>query len=267
MFYNQTLFKNALDSAWSKQVRNSWLADKSITFSTPFIPSLFTNYFSPNQPIKHNVFSPYILNNPQIAEEQGLYYASTYRYKGIFFQSPYLFLIFLSFFLIRNKKTWLFIFSLAIISCFMQFFYLVFYSPNSYDTRFFLPAAAILSCLIAPFFIFLFKRSAKIKIILSILVLPIILVSFFQSWVSNVENYAPHITGEKRVLVSDLLINSNLPRLFFETFPNIYNYKIFFIYSLIFVGFGFLSIYLFNRFYQKHQIIFHIHRHSGHNQR
>ena len=259
-FYNQTLFKSAFSSAWSKQARNTWLSDRSVAFSKPFIPSFITNFFSPNQPIKLNVFSPYIINNSRVAEEQGLFYASTYKYKGIFFQSPYLFLIFLSFFLMKNKKVWLLIFSLAVISCVMQFPYLVFYSPNSYDTRFFLPATAILSLLVTPFFVYIFSKPVKTNLFLFILVVPIILISFFQSWVSNVENYAPHITGEKRVLVSDLFVSPNLPRLFFETFPNIYNFKIFFIYSLIFVGFGFLSIYLFNRFYQKRKIIFHIHR-------
>jgi hypothetical protein len=233
-FYNQTIFEDTFSSVWSKQVRNTWLSNRSVAFSTPFISSFVTNFFSPNRPIKPNVFSLYILNNPQIAEEQGLHYASTYQYKGIFFQSPYLFLIFLSFFLMKNKKIWLLIFTLAIISCIMQFLYLVFYSPNSYDTRFFLPAAATLSLLVTPFFVFLFQKPVKTKIFLSLLILPIILISFFQSWVSSTENFAPHLTGEKRVIVSELLSNLQVSRLFIETFPNIYNYKIFFIYSIIF---------------------------------
>lgn len=234
-FYNQTIFDNALNSAWSKQARNNWLADKSVTFGTPFIPSFFTNLFSPNKPIQPSVFSSYFLTNPQVAEEQGLYYASTYQYKGIFFQSPYLFLIFLSFFLMKKKKTWIILFFLAVVSCIMQFHYLVFYSPNSYDTRFFLPVTAIFSILVTPFIIYIFKRSVLSKTLFCILTIPVLLISFFQSWVSSTENFAPHLTGEKRVLVSDLLFHPQITQIFTETFPNIYNYKIFCIYSIIFI--------------------------------
>jgi len=213
--------------------KNTWLVDKNLTFSSPFLPSLYTNLFSPNQPIKPKSLSTHPGFSNQIKFEQGYKYALTYPYKGIFFQSPFLFLIFFS--IIKHKKIFTFSVTLALLSILFSIKYLVYYSPNSYDTRFFIPAVAILSPLLSSSLDYIFSLKRKlIRLWLILFSFTLILVSWIVNFISTVENFAPHITGEKRMVFSTTLF-SDFPinNLFVQFFPNIYNYKVLLVYILI----------------------------------
>lgn len=229
--YNFYLFKNPFNYGWESQSVNTWLANKQQSFSTPFIPSLITNLFNPNIKISQNTFSQYLLDNEQIKIQQSYYYASRYNYKGVFAQSPFLLLVFISPLLLRNKKYYFLLMFLAIVATLLSFKYLVFYSPNSYDTRFFLPIYAFFTILTVPTIsVFINTKNISKKLFFVFLLLMLTLISVFNGWVSTVENYAPHVTGEKRTIAVQLLQSHNLLSVIIETFPNVYNYRIFFIY-------------------------------------
>jgi len=156
----------------------------------------------------------------------------------VFAQSPYLLCLGFTWFLLRQEKKKFFLYSifLAFAANLLQFLYLVYYSPNSYDTRFFISFAALLS----PGFAVVLEKLLKEQkhYFLSGIVTITILFSVFNAWVSNIENYAPHLTGEQRITLATALRQPNLIKIFSETFPNSGNYPIFLAYVAV-LGFGY----------------------------
>lgn len=236
-YYNQVLFGSFYKNGWEYQVRNTWLGDHALAFSSPLLPSIFSNLFSPNMPLPAAALSPRLAHTT-IGFEQSYEYALRYPYKGVFIQSPYLLCLGFAWFLLRRdkKKFLLYSVSLAFAANLLPFLYLVYYSPNSYDTRFFISFAALLS----PGFAVILEKVLKEKshYFLSGIVAIAILLSIFNAWVSNLENYAPHLTGEKRITLTAVLRQPSFVKIFSETFPNSGNYPIFLAYVAV-LGFGY----------------------------
>ena len=226
----------------------------SILFSSPLYPNLILNLFS-NSGLPYNSFSQFLKDNPIIFANESAGYAMIYPYKGIFSQSPYLYLSFVGFFFfIKKYKLWSTV-ALSISFCvlILMTMYLEFYSPNTYDSRFFLPIVPFLS-IGTVFFLNALKTINNIflRLFMSSISLWLICASILNGWYSNISNFAPHITGEHRFDLSPLISliqeNGGSQRIWSilieNTFPNIYNFHLLVLYSLIIVlvYFGFVKL-------------------------
>ncbi|MBI3379534.1 hypothetical protein HY029_02125 [Candidatus Gottesmanbacteria bacterium] len=210
-------------------------------FQTPLLPSLLVNLFSNNYPIPPSTIAPFIWENENLRNALSAYWATVHPYRGIFSQTPALFLAFIGLIIISIKRLKLFILlittSLSIII--IQSKYSMFYSANNYDTRFFLPAVPFLILGLTSWWNFiLLMKNKNIKTAIILLTIFLSLMSIYNGWYSNLTNYAPNVTGEHRFSFEQLRqpvfssenIKENLWLLFLNTFPNIYNIHLLFIF-------------------------------------
>lgn len=233
--YLQLIFGKVLANPAQYSQTQWFYKNLNYVFTTPLFPSLFINLFS-NGPIPYNAISSLVWSNPELIKIQSANYALIYTYKGVFTISPYLFFSLIGF-LYLFKKNFIYaleviLTALAILIIYSKF--MGFYSPNSYDIRYFTPVAILLSL---PFSLTLINiKKIKNKFLKStiFLILSISIVfSIINGYISNISNYAPHITGEHRFLTSMLqptnsvsaLIN-NISLIMYNGFPNIYNINI-----------------------------------------
>ncbi|MCJ7741026.1 hypothetical protein MUP32_06990 [Candidatus Microgenomates bacterium] len=202
----------------------------------------------------------YMKNLPQdMAEklEYGLW-ATKNKFLGIFIQSPILFLFFPGIILLfrRNRRLLFMILliiglNLIIIGKFMGF-----YNPNSYDTRYLLPVIPLLFISVSYCIDSIFRSKKKLIIIVcSVIAVLLALLSIYNSWYSVITSYSPHISGENRFSFYQLAkpwgnignAKNNAALLFINTFPNIYNLHILFIFYLV----PLLGIFLLRKLFQS----------------
>lgn len=240
--YNYLSFQNIISNPHAYQNYLIWMHDYKKLFQTPLIPSILINLFS-NAPIPHDLLS-FFWKNPNIAYQMGAKYATIWTYKGIFVQTPLLFLSLLGWTqllkLYFKKAILLVIMGLLILLVNSKL--TAFWAGGSYDTRYFLPVT-ILGMLGLPFFI---DNTKKVKIRLFrgyryLMLIFLLGVSVYNSWYSNLTNFAPHVSGEHRFslfqlhqpFLSPINLLPNLKMLFINTFPNIDNLPILFIFFFL----------------------------------
>lgn len=233
--YNLLSYDQISRNLYQDIERSKWMNYSSL-FSTPLYPSILINVFS-NAPIPKHALSPILRSNEQLFLQESAIWATRYPYKGLFFQSPFLFLATLGFVgFFRKYKSWALIAVSLILSILIPLSkYVDFYSPNAYDTRFFLPLVPFLTI----GFSFWLKDIKLWKNRLVILVtIGVTVLSIYNGWLANLTNYAPHVTGEHRfsferlqqpVFTADHALK-NLWLVFINTFPNIYNIHILFLF-------------------------------------
>ncbi len=251
--YNYTAFKSLFTNPHLYQ--NYLLIYKSNNiFQTPLLPSVIANLFN------NTFISPDLLkfhwDNPEISYQMGSKWVTFWKYKGIFVQTPILFLSIIGWIsLLKSyfKESFCLLLtaiSILLISSKMT----VFWGGNTYDTRYFL-TTSIIFMLGLPFFLKNIRKTKLFiikgyKLILSIL---LILISIYNGWHSNLTNFAPHISGEHRFSFSQLQhpfysygnFWYNIKLLFINTFPNIYNIHILFLFYFLPV----LLIYFLNKYF------------------
>lgn len=208
----------------------------SVLSSSPLLPSVYVNAFN-TKSIPRSALSPFIYTNPEVVTKLSAEWAQINQYKGIFIQSPYLFLsifgIMYSFIKIKDYRDYLVLISVVILH-FGFSKYIVFYSPTMYDTRLFLPVVALLTIFCGYFWKFALITK-KFKWLYLSFGAVLIMFSIFNGWKSNFTNYAPHVTGEHR---NDVMITLNSNSQFMNqsyslinhTFPNLYNFHIVLLY-------------------------------------
>lgn len=232
LLYNQISFGNMLTSPryysslpGMKSTSNIFLAD--LRWSIPLNLISF-------RPIPQEAFH-FFKNYPDLAETFSMYkWASVWTYRGIFIQSPILFLSLIGFFFIKNKRM-----VLLLLLLFLSYFIpaskiLVFFSPTAYDTRYVLPAVGFLFIGLPAFLDFINKqKSATLRFGLWSIVAMLGIASIFQNLVSVSQHFAPHVSGEHRFdLVGSLVEPRNLQLILTNAFPNIYNLHIVVLYLI-----------------------------------
>ncbi|HEX8965004.1 MAG TPA: hypothetical protein VF820_01060, partial [Patescibacteria group bacterium] len=223
----------------------SFFKNIPFVFSNPIFPNVFVNLFN-NGPITKTAISQYIWDHPNLVQGLSANWATINSYKGIFIQSPYLFAGLLgSFFLYKKNKLLFFLFLYA--TCiFLVIFskFIAFYSPNMYDTRHFLPIVLLLTIPFALTLTWINQlKNFVFFIVLWIGAAILVEISLLNGFVSNITNYAPHITGEHRFTFSQLHypfynnLQYNLSQLFVNSFPSYHNVVIIilFYYPLFFI--------------------------------
>lgn len=205
---------------------------RNVFIATP--NSLFFNLFS-LEPLPQSSLD-YLQRFPDIYTEfkANMQWASFHQYKGILIQSPFLFAALFGFIFIgkENRRNILFILTAAVLYFIPGSLLFVYYNPTAYDTRYVLPVAVLLSIGL-PVILEKLKnaRSTLFHHLGNDIVFILIGLSVLFGWESEITNFAPHITGETRLL-PDMLqypltsisnISANFPVLFEQTFPNRYN--------------------------------------------
>lgn len=252
--YNLSAFNNIFAVPHQYNNSISWLYTKSSIFKTPFMPSVLVNLTN-NTSIPKDVLN-YLLSNPSLDYQTGAYWATVWRYRGIFVQTPLLFIAVLGWFsfLKSNWREAVGLLLSAMIIFLINSKLTVFWAGNNYDSRYFLPTTTIL-LLGLPFFI---DNINKIKIFFFrlyryLLFIFLFCYSLYNSWYSTLTSFAPHVSGEYKFSFTQLLplysldaLKYNLHELSINTFPNYYNLHI-----LIVFYFGpILFFFLLNRFFQ-----------------
>lgn len=239
IIYNFSAFDRPITSPYNYHGTKPYYRNTSNYYSIPLIPSVITNLIS-NKPIPPSVFGN-LWENTVFRENEGMTWASRLNYKGIFVQSPALILSLIGIIFIAqdNLILGLLIFILPTTYIIQTSKYIAFYGPNSYDTHYFLPAIPFLAIGLSGWI----GKLTKVKHPLLAGVLwfftgVLILISIYNGWYSNLINYAPHVTGEHRFSFEQLSqpflasenIQKNFGLLFINTFPNIYNIHLLFIF-------------------------------------
>lgn len=250
--YNFIAFGNPLTSSYLYNGPKPYFRDMKIYYSTPIIPSIFINLFS-NSPIAPNVLSPRIGKDFNIDTEETSYlWATKYNYKGIFTQTPALYLGIIGLLLLfrKNKFQSLVVMVIPFIFIVQTSKLIFFFGANSYDSHYFLPAIPFLILGLGYWISRIVNIKMRVfKIFLLFITSITIFISIYNGWYSNITNFAPHITGEHRFSFDQLIqpwyfsweiIRSNARLLFINTFPNIYNLHLLF----TFYFFPVLLIYL-----------------------
>lgn len=252
--YNFIAFGNPFINGYLEHGYVTWMREPKNLFRTPLLSSLMINLFN-NAPIPEKILS-FFWDNPYISHQMGAKWATFWKYKGIFVQTPLLFLSIIgwyTFFKKYPKDAFIVIITLTSILI-INSKLTTFWAPNTYDSRYFLPVT-ILLLFGLPFFI---DNIFKIKIFFFrlyryLLLLLLFGFSLYNGWYSNLTNFAPHVSGEHRFSFSQLAqpvmvlwnIKYNLWLLFTNTFPNIYNLHILFIFYFLPI----LLIYFLYKFY------------------
>lgn len=258
-YYNFIIFQNPFANPHLYKSYVSWMNNPENLFKTPLIPGIITNLFN-NGSINPQLLEFY-WSNPQISYQMGAVWATIWNYKGIFIQTPVLFLsifgwlIFIKKF--RNEALLILISGIFILAINSKL--TIFWAGISYDTRYFIPVS-IMFLMGLPFFLDkVFKIKNKIiKIFAVALFLDLSIISIFNGWNSNLTNFAPHVTGEHRFYWESLAqpfwnlnnLYPNLLILFFNTFPNIYNLEILLTFYLIPISLIYIA-YLYFRYPNK----------------
>ena len=208
-------------------------------FQTPLISSLVTNLFS-NSPIQRNILS-FFWKNPDISYQMGAEWATIWTYKGIFIQSPILIFAILGWIEFVKKFTHkaLLLLAIGIINLLINAKLTVFWAGNNYDTKYFLPTVLIF--LLGLIFIANKLNKKRINIyqyLIFIIIFILSIISLYNGWYSTLTSFAPHVSGEHRFTFEQLQqpvfaltnIKTNLWLLFINTFPNIYNIHLLFLF-------------------------------------
>ncbi len=240
--YNYFAFGDFLVSPHSYEGQFTYMKEFVNNFKTPFWQGAWLNLFS-FKAIPESAM-PWLMNNNDICYQIGCNWARVHTFKGIFIQSPVLFLSLLGFFyLLKTQKklfNWLLIYTLGI---FLSYFipmakFTQFWSPNIYDSRHLLVIVPLLMMgLLA--LNYLDKKYVK-HTMLIVAILSII--SIKNSIVSVFTNFAPNLGGENRY--SKILIKEDWDKKYFQNILiNIFpNYGNLFAASIVASGLFFLSI-------------------------
>ena len=248
-YYNFQVFQNPFTNPHLHKNYFKWMQNPDNLFKTPLIPGIITNLFN-NGPINRGLLE-FFWQNPYISFQMGAYWATVWTYKGIFIQTPVLFLAIFGWFIFLKKfrKEALLLLISSICILIINSKMTVFWAGPSYDTRYFLPVPIIL-LIGLPFhldYIFKLKNRFK-KLFLFGLFLYLSLISIYNGWYSNLTNFAPHLSGEHRFYWESLLhpfwnwnnLFVNFRILIFNSFPNVYNLDVF----LTFYLFPFSILYM-----------------------
>ncbi|MBI2611949.1 hypothetical protein HYW54_04380 [Candidatus Gottesmanbacteria bacterium] len=267
LLYNFIAFDNPFTSGYMYMETRPYFKNPVFIYSLPVFPGIITNLFS-NGPIPRNVFPDKLWNDPlYLQSNTNMEWAIRNHYKGLFTQSPFLYLAIAGLLIALRKRKKIIVLSLLLSSLtIIQTSKLVyFYGPTAYDSHYFLPAVTFLIIGLA----FWWKKILDIKN--QLIKLPFILLSVFATlfaiyngWYSALTNFAPHVTGEHRFYFEQLkqpflhYTNENLSMLFINTFPNIYNIHLLFLFY--FPLFFIIYLLLFQRKLTKRIISKLIHR-------
>ena len=216
------------------------MKDPKNLFATPLIPGIITNLVN-NGPIKKETLA-FFQNHPDIAKQFALELYHTWSYKGILIQSPFLLPSFLGFFFLflKKKKEALIIFLSGLLIFLITSKITIFWSGISQDSRYFLTSVAFLT-LGLPYLLdaILNIRNLPVKITLFLPLIILLSIALYNGWYSNLTQFAPGNTGfyrfELKYLTQPLLSLNNFKLLFINTFPNIFNLPLLFIYFLPFL--------------------------------
>src|SRR5919199_4051324 len=174
---------------------------------------------------------PYVATDPQFAVAMSATWALQTNYKGIFIQSPILFVA-VGYALLQMRRSRTFLLPLTAAAV---FFVLVartsyFFHPNNFDTRYFLPATAFFFVPLGTALEGIQARRRPLRIALWLGVAVLALLSILNGWEAVLLNYTPHQTGDERdslylIARHAIPFAAKVAEAFFETFPNYANVR------------------------------------------
>ncbi len=220
LVYYYVIFNNPFTSSFSHLNEFPLFTSFKQAFSSP-LASVVINLFSFG-PIPKWATSPLLWNQSLSSGHLNfsVNYATTYPYKGIFTQSPYLYIAIISLLTTLRKSN----FSRLVILC-MAAMTLVYsklvgyWNPNNYNTRYFLPIVTVLSTYFPLSISYLnSKIKPQYKYSFYLILLIVISISIYFGYSALLSNYGPHITGEHRYIPTN-----NLNELITNLFPNYQN--------------------------------------------
>jgi hypothetical protein len=232
MFYNTIVFGSPLTNPHLHKEYFTWMQNVHNLFQAPLLASVITNLFS-TQPLSSSLmkfFSYY----PFIARQMGVSYAMSYRYFGIFSQSPILYLAGIGWiFLIKLKRKFAFlVLGTTLLMFLMMAKFTIFWATNSYDTRYFIPVSILLLIGLPEYFaIFRRIKHRPVQYALILITILSMIVSIYNAWFSHVTNFGPNVSGEHRldyfsmspISLLSYLFSGRFSSFIFFTFPNIVN--------------------------------------------
>lgn len=219
-----------------REIKNYFLANPIKT--VPLMLFSNNNYPSPD-------IISYFEKYPELGRKLSAEWFLKRRFDGVFFITPFIFLIVLfPFYLIKGteKKRGFFMAVLFTITVWIIFIgsYSCFYAGNSFNTSYLLPVVPLLlllSTIGTSYLCELFSEKIFLKVLAKMLIITLVVLSLFSGWKNNVLNYAPHITGDFRIdpvfLSSFGQILGNYRLLLRATFPNYPNILIGIIFAVL----------------------------------
>ncbi len=220
LVYYYVIFNNPFTSSFSHLNEFPLFTSFKQAFSSPLV-SVVVNLFSFG-PIPKWATSP-LLWNPSLSSGHlnfSVNYATIYPYKGIFMQSPYLYIAIISLLTTLRKNNFSRLVAVCMAVMTIVYSKLVgYWNPNNYNTRYFLPIVAVLS-MYFPLSISYLNSKIKLpyKHIFYSILLIVISTSIYFGYSALLSNYGPHITGEHRYIPTN-----NLNELITNLFPNYRN--------------------------------------------
>lgn len=226
--YNYLAFENIFTNPHLHKTYFIWMQNPSNLFRAPLVLSTYINLFNIGPVPKEALH--FFWDKPYINYQMGASWATINSYKGIFIQTPVLFLACFGFIegWKKNIKYIVPILVIAITIILVISKHTVFWSGNTYDTRYFLAATLLLLIGTGFWMEEIISSKNKLKKITYLgCTIFLLEVSIYNGWYSSVTHFAPHVTGENRFylsqLTSPLVSTENIKALFINTFPNIYN--------------------------------------------
>lgn len=252
LVYNKITFGDYLKDG--RQYHISSIKDTFIADSFKTLPILL---FS-SKPIPTPVFEYFPKLSQKIRNdfEDGVW-ATRIKFLGIFSLSPILFFGLIGYLFLFKRNPFMF---LLILVVFISYLIPVsklpyFYNPTSYDTRYLLPVTALLFIPLSLWFDYIFKKKRFFeKVVFWVPTAIFVLISLYEGWYALITHFAPHVSGEHRFSFSQLAypffaygnFRNNAWLLFINTFPNIYNIHILFLFYI----FPFLGIYFLHKYFK-----------------
>lgn len=250
--YNAVVFKSPFTNPHLYEGNPNWAFQKNAysNFQSPIQYSLPAVLFSAS-PLSPKAIAPIFWNDDVLRDAQGASWATKRQFKGIFTQTPVLYLALFGFIYLLRKKEIIVCFLLGATFIVPMSMLTMYYSANTYDTRYFLQAVPFITIGLAGWYTWLFGLKRKLmKMFLIIISLDLTALSLYHGWYSVVTHYAPNLTGEIRFNPEDTV---DMATLFINTFPNIYNLHIAVIYILL--VYSTYKLYLFCRNQYVHRRI------------
>lgn len=229
--YNTVVFHHPISSPHSHEASFEYMKTFLNNFRTPLHWGIFLQLFS-CRPIPRQAI-PWVLQNEFISQQISAYWAMTWTYKGIFVQTPPLFLAIYGWFkLTRHKKGGrkatlfplaLFLGILIPMSLLTQF-----WGPNHYDTRHLLAIVPLL--LIG----LLGLKDWFTKPLTRVLVITTTYLAILFSWQSTLTNHGPNFSGDRRYSIARIILAPEpWTTKLLNCFPNLPNLLLIACFSLI----------------------------------
>jgi hypothetical protein len=252
LVYNQLIFGSLITSPHSHEGRAEYRYMSTFTnnFKTNLIYGSYTNLFQFG-PISPTTIS-WVLGHPDITATIGARWATIWGYKGIFVQTPLLFVALFGWWQfvrqhLQHRLMLCFIGCLILLNFVPMAMFTQFWSPGLYDTRHFLNVVPIVLFGI----VFLGQRSKFTKSYLFKCFTYITLtISLFFGFESMITGWGPYVSGETRYSLkyffNPTLTQSSLIGGLLNSFPNVYNWYLLvpvalILYLLFVRGFIFVS--------------------------